>query len=132
MASTVADRVQVISDRTLTDLLPAADLLITVESLSATEALVADVPVIILRHPSNLREVVASGAALGVPDGGDPLPVIESILSDPKTRRAWKEARDAYLVDVAHGVDGKSLDRLLALFGELSGVSRTDVRVPTQ
>ena len=137
MASQARDRVQVISARSLTDILPAADLLVTVESLSATEALVASVPVVILRHPSNLRDLVASGAALGVGDGVDPLPAIEALLNDQKTRAGWKNARDAYLVDVAHGVDGHSLKRLMALSTQLAQVDEgsgkeTDVRVPAQ
>jgi hypothetical protein len=116
------DRVRVIADRSLTDILPAADLLVTVESLSATEALVAGVPVVILRHPSNLREVVASGAALGVPDGVDPLAVIESLLGDEAVRAAWRKSRDSFLEDVAHGVDGLALDRLLALVSRMAGL----------
>lgn len=114
-ASALGERVRVISDRSLTDLLPAADLLVTVESLSATEAIVAGVPVVVLRHPSNLRDVVASGAALGVPDGADPRPFIESLLRDDSTRTAWRVSREAFLNDVAHGVDGRALDRLLKL-----------------
>ncbi|MEO5762053.1 MAG: CDP-glycerol glycerophosphotransferase family protein [Vicinamibacteria bacterium] len=132
MSSHVSDRVRVISDRSLIDILPAADLLVTVESLSATEALVAGIPVVILRHPSNLREVVTSGAAHGVADGADPLPVMEALLTDKKTRDAWRIARDAYLVDVAHGVDGKALERLISLLSAVADGKRTDVRVPTQ
>ena len=109
-ASTLGERVRVIADRSLTDILPAADLLVTVESLSATEALVAGVPVVVLRHPSNLRDVVASGAALGVPDGADPRPAIESLLRDEASRAAWRRSRDAFLNDVARGVDGQALE----------------------
>ena len=116
----LGDRVRVITDRALTDILPAADLLVTVESLSATEALVAGVPVVVLRHPSNLRDVVASGAALGVPEGGDPKPVIESLLTDEAVRAAWRKSRDAFLDDVAHGVDGRALDRLLSLISTMA------------
>ena len=121
-ASKLGDRVRVIADRSLTDLLPAADVLVTVESLSATEALVAGVPVVILRHPSNLRDVVASGAALGVPDGADPRPAIESLLRDEKIRSAWRASRDAFLKDVAHGVDGQALSRLSGLVRIMAGL----------
>ncbi len=116
------DRVRVVGGRSLSDLLPAADLLITVESLSATEALVASVPVVVLRHPSNLREMVVSGAALGVPDGADPTRVIESLLGDEEVKARWRMARVAFLEDVAHGVDGKALDRLLNLVSEAAGL----------
>jgi len=121
-AANLGDRVRVVADRSLTDLLPAADLLVTVESLSATEALVAGVPVVVLRHPSNLRDVVASGAALGVPDGADPGPAIGSLLSDHDVRAAWRRSRDAFLSDVAHGVDGQALDRLRRLVSSTAGL----------
>lgn len=121
-AARLGDRVRVIADRSLTDILPAADLLLTVESLSATEALVADVPVVVLRHPSNLRDVVASGAALGVPDGGDPSAVIASLLHDGPTRNQWREARARFLDDVAHGVDGRALERLMTLVSTTAGL----------
>jgi len=121
-AAGLGDRVRVIADRSLPDLLPAADLLVTVESLSATEAIVAGVPVVVLRHPSNLREVVASGAAVGVPDGVDPRPAIESLLVDEGIRAAWRKSRDAFLDDVAHGVDGRALDRLLRVISTMAGL----------
>lgn len=119
----LGDRVRVIADRSLTDILPAADLLVTVESLAATEALVAGVPVVILRHPSNLRDLVASGAALGVPDGGDAGPSIEALMMNPEARDLWRISRDAFLVDVAHGVDGKALDRLIKLVSQMAGLN---------
>lgn len=118
----LGDRVRVIADRSLTDILPAADLLVTVESLSATEALVAGVPVVVLRHPSNLRGVVASGAAVGVPDGVDPKAAIQSLLTDEAIRATWRKSRDAFLGDVAHGVDGRALDRLLVLISTMAGL----------
>jgi hypothetical protein len=119
----LGDRARVMADRSLSDLLPAADLLVTVESLSATEALVAGIPVVVLRHPSNLRDLVASGAARGVADGENPRPGLEALLTDQATRAAWRESRHAYLDDVARGVDGKALDRLLALVSRLARLS---------
>ena len=121
-AANLGPRVRVLKDRSLSDILPAADVLITVESLSATEALVASVPVVVLRHPSNLRDVVASGAALGVPDGEDPRARIEGLLIDPVVREQWQRSRDAFLQDVAHGVDGKALDRLIALLSKMAAL----------
>jgi glycosyltransferase involved in cell wall biosynthesis len=117
------DRVHVMAGCSLSDLLPAADLLVTVESLSATEALVAGVPVVVLRHPSNLRDLVASGAALGVPDGEDPRASLEALLTNEEVRERWRKSRDAFLLDVAHGVDGKALDRLLQLLSKMAGLN---------
>ncbi len=121
-AADLGDRVRVVADRSLTDLLPAADLLVTVESLSAAEAIVALVPVVVLRHPSNLRDLVRSGAAFGVPDGEDPQPIIEALLTNASVRANWRKSRDAFLRDVAHGVDGKALDRLIELVSRMAGL----------
>ncbi len=116
------DRVRVMAESSLSDLLPAADLLVTVESLSATEALVAGVPVVVLRHPTNLRDLVACGAAVGVPEGEDPQATLEALLRDEEVRERWRKSRDAFLQDVAHGVDGKALDRLLQLLSKMAGL----------
>jgi hypothetical protein len=122
-AAALGDRVRVMADRSLSDILPAADLLVTVESLSATEALVAGVPVVVLRHPSNLRDLVASGAAVGVLDGEDPRPGLEALLTNEEVRERWRKSRDAFLLEVAHGVDGKALDRLLLLVSKMAGLN---------
>ncbi|MEO8499999.1 MAG: hypothetical protein ABI565_03735 [Vicinamibacteria bacterium] len=116
-------RVSVVVDRSLTDILPATDLLVTVESLSATEALVSGVPVVVLRHPSNLRAVVESGAALGVADGADPQATIEALLLNQEVRARWENSREAFLRDVAHGVDGQALERLLGLIRAMSNLA---------
>jgi hypothetical protein len=100
------------------DLLPllhAADVLVTVESLSAVEALVLGRPVVILNMPTNLRALVESGAALGVAAGADPTEALRRALFDPATRASLAAARTAYLSDVAHGVDGEATLRILTL-----------------
>jgi hypothetical protein len=99
----------------LMQLLFAADALVTVESLSAVEALVLGKPVVILNMPTNLREMVEAGVAVGVDAGTDPRPALESVLGDAETQRRLAEARRAYLSDAARGVDGHASERLLAL-----------------
>ena len=102
----------------LMQLLFASDALVTVESLSAVEALVLGRPVVILNMPTNLREMVEAGVALGVASGRDPQPVLRSVLEDEETKRRLNNARRAYLLDVASGVDGRATERLLALLRE--------------
>ena len=51
--------------RTCSQLLHAADALVTVESLSAVEALVLGRPVLVLNMPTHLRDLVASGRGPG-------------------------------------------------------------------
>jgi UDP-N-acetylglucosamine 2-epimerase len=105
----------------LVELLYASDLLVTVESLSAVEALVLGRPVVVLNMPSNLREMVEAGAALGVPAGADPTPTLRAALEDTATRGALDAARQRYLSDVAAGVDGGATARILALLEEMAG-----------
>jgi CDP-glycerol:poly(glycerophosphate) glycerophosphotransferase len=107
----------------LIELLHAADALVTVESLSAVEALVLGRPVLILQMPTNLRALVDDGAALGVPAGADPADALRRLLFDPATRQALEAARRRYLSEVAAGVDGGATRRILALIAETAGVS---------
>lgn len=102
----------------LTQLLHAADALVTVESLSAVEALVLGRPVLVLSMPTHLRELVAAGAALGVPAGEDPAPALRDLLFDEATRRGLGAARQRYLGYVAQGVDGGATARIVALLCE--------------
>lgn len=102
----------------LTQLLHAADALVTVESLSAVEALVLGRPVLVLSMPTHLRELVAAGAALGVPAGEDPARALRDLLFDEATRRGLGAARQRYLGYVAQGVDGGATARIVALLCE--------------
>jgi CDP-glycerol glycerophosphotransferase (TagB/SpsB family) len=111
-----ASRVGVLRrNESLVELLFACDVLVTVESLSAIEALVLDRRVLVLNMPSNLRELVESGAALGVSSGEDPSQALGKILEDPKTLLGLKNARMSYLSKVAMGVDGRATERIVAL-----------------
>lgn len=117
-----AAKVRVVSPGTdLMELLHAADALVTVESLSAVEALVLGRPVLILNMPTNLREIVEAGAALGVAVGEDPLPALRALLFDAATRERLDAARERYLSHVARGVDGGATGRILALIRETAG-----------
>jgi glycosyltransferase involved in cell wall biosynthesis len=88
--------------------------LVTVESLSAVEALVLGRPVVVLNMPSNLRDLVEAGVALGVPAGDDPAAALRAAL-EPATREALAAARARYLSDFALGVDGQATARILGL-----------------
>lgn len=98
----------------------AADALVTVESLAAVEALVLGRPVLVLNMPTNLRQMVEAGVALGVPEGGDPAPALAAVLDDDATLSRLAAARRAYLDDVASGVDGRATERLLGLLRRTS------------
>ncbi|MGE0452861.1 MAG: UDP-N-acetylglucosamine 2-epimerase [Vicinamibacteria bacterium] len=106
----------------LLELLHACDVLVTVESLSAVEALVLGRPVLILNMPTNLAEMVEAGAALGVAAGEDPAAALRAALDDPQARDRLAQARARYLHDVAAGVDGQATARLLRLLEEMACV----------
>jgi UDP-N-acetylglucosamine 2-epimerase len=109
-------RVRVLAPQTpLLDLLHAADLVVTVESLSAVEALVLNRPLIILNTPTNLQEMVEAGVAIGVPEGEDPGPALRAALFDPAAAARFQAARSAYLPDVAFGMDGQATRRIVEL-----------------
>ena len=103
-------------------LLHAADALVTVESLSAVEALVLDRPVVVLNAPTNLRALVEAGVALGVPVGADPTDALRRALFDPGTRAdACARRARATAREIAFGTDGGATARILALVREAAG-----------
>ena len=121
IAAAGATRCRVLAgDVDVAQLLHAADALVTVESLSATEALVLGRPIVILNMPTNLAEMVRSGVAVGVDVGADPGPALASVLQDGETRARLKEARRRYLSDLAHGVDGQATTRIVTLLRRIS------------
>lgn len=109
------------AEATLAEVLHAADALVTVESLSAVEALVLARPVLILNTPTNLQEMVERGVALGVPEGADPSAALRELLFDTAVRARLEAARREYLNDVACGVDGGATRRILDLLRSAAG-----------
>jgi hypothetical protein len=107
-------------DTDLLRLLHAADALVTVESLSAVEAVVLDRPVVVLNAPTNLRSLVDAGVALAVPLGDDPMSVLRLALFDETTRAALRAARQRYRPQVAFGADGAATARILRLVREVA------------
>lgn len=105
----------------LLELMHAADMLVTVESLSAVEALVLGRPVVVLEMPNHLRDLVDSGVAVGVPKGRDPGPALWSVLRDPDTREQLERCRERYVSELAMGIDGHATERILALIREMAG-----------
>jgi hypothetical protein len=89
--------------------------LVTVESLSAVEALVLGRPVVVLNMPTHLRELVEQGVAVGVPAGEDPASVLRGVLFETEVAGRLERARARYLSDFAMGVDGRATARIAAL-----------------
>jgi hypothetical protein len=109
----------------LVEALHAADALVTVESLSAVEALVLGRPVVILNLPTNLRSLVDAGVAVGVARGADPASALRDVLFDAAVAERLQAARVRYLSDVAAGVDGQATARILRLLNDMAGGVRS-------
>jgi hypothetical protein len=99
----------------LMHLLHASDALVTVESLSAVEALVLGRPVLVLNMPTHLSDLVEAGVALGVAAGADPGPALRDALVPGAVREGLDRARASYLSELAMGVDGGATARIVAL-----------------
>jgi hypothetical protein len=119
LRETGATRVALVEPQTdLLRLLHASDALVTVESLSAVEALVLGRPVLVLNMPTHLSYLVDAGVALGVPAGGDPAPALRDALTPGPIREGLDRARASYLSELAMGVDGGATARIVALLRE--------------
>jgi hypothetical protein len=116
----------------LVDLLIAADALVTVESLSAVEALVLGRPVVILEMPTHLGALVDAGVALGVAAGEDPADALRRALTDAETRNALQHARALYLDELAMGVDGRSTERIVDLLRATAAASAPPPAAPDE
>ena len=121
VAAAGATRTRVLPPSTdLLELMHAGDVLVTVESLSAVEALVLGRPVVVLEMPNHLRDLVDAGVAVGVAAGSDPAGALWSVLRDPDTREELEQARQRYVSELAMGVDGHATERILALVREMA------------
>jgi glycosyltransferase involved in cell wall biosynthesis len=107
----------------LVELMQAADALVTVESLSAVEALVLGRPVVVLNMPTHLRDLVDHDVAVGVAAGEDPGPALRAVLFDPATAERLRRARARYLSDFAMGVDGQATARIAGLLRETAAAA---------
>jgi hypothetical protein len=112
----------------LVRLIHAADALVTVESLTAMEALVLQRAILILNMPSHLKDLVECGVALGVEAGTDPAVALRRLLFDEITRERLAEARHRYLDDFAHGIDGGATHRIVELIASTARPSRDSLR----
>ena len=118
------DGVVIVKER-LAELLRICDLLVTMHSAVAMEAIAMGKPVVTVnltgsRDPYPYAE---SGAALGVYEQKDLLPAVYAALEDPKTRRKLEQGRREFVRYHLHGADGRASERIVQLVARL--MSRT-------
>jgi hypothetical protein len=90
---------------------------------------IAGRPVIVLNMPTHLSDLVASGAALGVPEGGDPREALAGALAAGPVREGLDRARDAYLGELAMGVDGGATGPRHGLYRRVRRTPSAGIRV---
>ncbi len=98
-------------------LLRACELLITVHSTVALEAMILGKPVITvnLTGRPDVMPYAASGAALGVYRPEDLVPAMTRALSDPETRSELARNRKKFVYEHAYKLDGRATKRVAGL-----------------
>jgi hypothetical protein len=118
----------VVQDYNMYSLLNAADLLVTPASTTTVEAIVLDMPVILLnyRREDSLYPFEKWGAVKGVYDHADLKGAIEEMLSGYNAE-CFKEGRKKVLEDLVEGADGKATSRIVSIIDGLIGAKGVTV-----
>jgi CDP-glycerol glycerophosphotransferase (TagB/SpsB family) len=111
----------VIVKERLVELLRICDLLVTIHSAVAMEAIAMGKPVVTvnLTGEKDPYPYAGSGAAIGVYKQEDLLPAVYAALEDPKTRRRLDQGRREFVQDHLHGADGRASERIAQLVARL-------------
>ncbi len=109
----------------LARLVASADLLVTVNSTAAIEAMVLNVPALVLALPSNLSPFVEAGAMEGVAAGAPAGPALEGILYDEERRERLRAGRRAFLDSYGIVADGRATARAVEAILRLAGEGTT-------
>lgn len=95
----------------LAALVAVSRLVVTVNSTVAIDAMVLDVPSLVVDLPNNLSPFVAAGVMTGAGTVADLAPILRQALTDEEARAAWTVRRDAFLERYAISSDGRSARR---------------------
>lgn len=126
LADIGGDKAIICRDVEIHDLLNACDLLMTVHSTVALEAMIFDKPVITinLTGKPDLFPYAESGAAIGVYKGEDLVPAISDALYNEAIRKRLAEARKKFVYEYAYLQDGKASKGVADLIIQLIEESR--------
>jgi hypothetical protein len=114
----------------LPQLVACADVVVTVNSTAAIEAMVVDVPTLVLALPSNLSPFVEAGAMAGLPFGAEIGPALSAILYDEGHRDRLKTGRLAFLERYGIAPDGLAARRAADAILQIGHQSRA-AAIPT-
>jgi hypothetical protein len=108
----------------LAPLVAAARVVVTANSTAAIEAMVVDVPALVVALPNNLSPFVEAGAMAGA-DAGGVRESLSRLLYDEESRARLTAARRAFLARYRIGADGtsavRSAEAILSLAGSVAG-----------
>jgi UDP-N-acetylglucosamine 2-epimerase len=112
----------VVKDLDIHILLDICDLLITLDSTVALEAMIFDKPVITINLTRRQDRVpyAANGAAIGVYKTEDIPGAIESALNDTGLRQQMESARKKFVYEYAYVIDGKAGERVTRLIQKMA------------
>ena len=104
-------------DIAIYELLHACEILMTVRSTTALEAMILDKPVITLEFTNITHHTIYSDskAAIGVYKKEDIAPTIEKVLYSQKVQKELKRNRAKFVYEHAHKIDGQASKRVLDL-----------------
>ena len=97
-----------------------SSVLVTVNSTAAIEAIVLDVPALVVNLPNNLSPFVEAGVMTGADELGGIGPALEGLLYDREMRGRLAAARRAFADRYGIGADGAAAARAADLIVELS------------
>ncbi|MBI3263003.1 MAG: hypothetical protein HYZ58_07615 [Acidobacteria bacterium] len=117
----------------LAALLAVTSLLVTVNSTAAFEAMVLDVPTLVLALPNNLSPFVEAGAMSGAERPEAIGPALEALLYDEERRRQLAGVRRAFLDQSGLTSDGRAAARSAEAIRQLArtGIGGQGSGIPT-
>jgi len=112
----------VILDISLYGLLASSEIMITVFSTTATEAMMLGVPVITINLTGEPDKMpyASSGAALGVHKAEELPEAIDEVLHDQPTKAKLEKSAKKFVYDRAYIMDGKATERVVQLIESMS------------
>jgi len=113
--------VVITKDVNLFELLNACDILMTISSTVALEAMILGKPVIIvdLKTKPDETSFVKSDAAIGVHESEDIKPAIVKVLNDKKIRKKLESNMKGFVYDHAYKIDGSASKRIVKLINRM-------------
>lgn len=110
-------RILLYKDVDLYGLISVSDIIMTVLSTTALEAMILDKPVIIVDffNESKRMPYAGSDAVIVASNPGDIVPAIKDLLYNKESRRKIAEARKTFVYENAYKIDGEASQRIADL-----------------